>query len=292
MASPFTPPTIPGAQGYPLGLTGATAATRYVGATTSGSPATGTFAVGDYIIDQTGVVYICTVAGTPGTWVADTSGSIAASILTTKGDLLTATAASTPVRQGIGTDFLDSLVPNAALTNGIGWSRTRLADRVSGSLYGSYSRLQGYASNVSILTSQRLQMQGIQLPSGLTVTSISFMSATTPLAVGAHQIFGLYNNALALLRGTADDTSTAWGANTVKTLTLTSTFLTTYSGLYYLCCLVDAATPPTVMGMSSISALNALAPIAQGHSSTGQTSLPDPAGSITGSGAILFAYVS
>ena len=51
------------------GLTGATAASRYVGATASGAPASGTFAVGDFIIDQTGFVYVCTVAGTPGTWV-------------------------------------------------------------------------------------------------------------------------------------------------------------------------------------------------------------------------------
>lgn len=54
--------------GYPLGLTGAIAATRYVGGTTSGAPVAGTFAVGDFIIDETGKVYICTVAGTPGTW--------------------------------------------------------------------------------------------------------------------------------------------------------------------------------------------------------------------------------
>jgi hypothetical protein len=56
--------------GLPLGLTGATAATRYVGGTTSGAPTTGTFAKGDFVIDQTGNVWICTVAGTPGTWVS------------------------------------------------------------------------------------------------------------------------------------------------------------------------------------------------------------------------------
>lgn len=55
--------------GQPMGLTGATAATRYVGATTGGAPATGTFAIGDFIIDRTGKVFVCTVAGTPGTWV-------------------------------------------------------------------------------------------------------------------------------------------------------------------------------------------------------------------------------
>ena len=48
------------------GLSGAMAASRYVGATTSGAPASGTFAVGDFVIDQTGKIWVCTTA--PGTW--------------------------------------------------------------------------------------------------------------------------------------------------------------------------------------------------------------------------------
>jgi hypothetical protein len=59
----------------PTGLTGATAASRYVGATASGAPASGTFAVGDFVIDQTGKAWICTVAGTPGTWTQLAGGS-------------------------------------------------------------------------------------------------------------------------------------------------------------------------------------------------------------------------
>ena len=51
------------------GLTGATAGTsRLVGTTTAGPPTTGTFAVGDLVIDQTATIWVCTVAGTPGTW--------------------------------------------------------------------------------------------------------------------------------------------------------------------------------------------------------------------------------
>ena len=50
------------------GMAGATAASRYAGATTFGAPTTGTFAVGDYVVDQSGAMYVCTVAGTPGTW--------------------------------------------------------------------------------------------------------------------------------------------------------------------------------------------------------------------------------
>lgn len=48
--------------------TGATQASRYVGATTSGAPGSGTFSTGDHVIDQTGKIWICTAGGTPGTW--------------------------------------------------------------------------------------------------------------------------------------------------------------------------------------------------------------------------------
>lgn len=52
----------------PTGLTGATAASRLAGATAGGSPTSGTFAVGDAVVDQLGGLWICTVAGSPGTW--------------------------------------------------------------------------------------------------------------------------------------------------------------------------------------------------------------------------------
>ncbi len=53
-----------------LGLTGAVAPTRWVGSTASGAPATGTFNAGDFATSQDGNVYICTAAGSPGTWTA------------------------------------------------------------------------------------------------------------------------------------------------------------------------------------------------------------------------------
>lgn len=72
--------TVQGTAAIATGLTGATAASRYVGATTSGAPASGTFAKGDFVIDQTAAVWVCTTAGTPGTWTqvgASVSGGIA-----------------------------------------------------------------------------------------------------------------------------------------------------------------------------------------------------------------------
>jgi hypothetical protein len=53
----------------PSGLTGATAASRYVGATTGGAPTSGTFSVGDYVLDRTGKIWVCVTAGTPGSWI-------------------------------------------------------------------------------------------------------------------------------------------------------------------------------------------------------------------------------
>ncbi len=57
------------------GLTGATSASRYVGATASGAPASGTFSIGDFVIAQNGNMWICTAAGSPGTWVQVGAGT-------------------------------------------------------------------------------------------------------------------------------------------------------------------------------------------------------------------------
>lgn len=55
--------------GYPLGLTGATAPARFVGGTATGAPGAGVFHVGDFVVAADGKMFICTVAGEPGTWV-------------------------------------------------------------------------------------------------------------------------------------------------------------------------------------------------------------------------------
>lgn len=57
-------------------LSGATATVRFVGGTTSGSPVSGTFQVGDFIVTQDGHIFICVVAGSPGTWVNVTAAPV------------------------------------------------------------------------------------------------------------------------------------------------------------------------------------------------------------------------
>ena len=58
------------------GLTGATTATRYVGGTVNSAPTSGTFAKGDFVIDQSGTIWVCTTAGTPGTWTTTISSHL------------------------------------------------------------------------------------------------------------------------------------------------------------------------------------------------------------------------
>jgi hypothetical protein len=86
------------------GLTGATSASRYVGATTSGAPGSGTFVVGDFIVDQSGQIWVCTTAGSPGTWTAvGASGNVVTSVFTRTGAVVATTG-----------DYTAAQVTNAA----------------------------------------------------------------------------------------------------------------------------------------------------------------------------------
>jgi len=58
------------------GFTGATTPTRYVGGVNGAAPTTGVFQTGDYVVDATGTIWVCTTAGTPGTWTSVGSGGI------------------------------------------------------------------------------------------------------------------------------------------------------------------------------------------------------------------------
>jgi hypothetical protein len=172
--------------------------------------------------------------------------------------------------------------------------------RPSAAKFESISRLF-INSATTALTSGTLRVAAISLPRSLVVTSISFMSGTTALTAGTstHQIFGLYNSSKVRLAVTSDDGQTAWGASTVKTLNLTTPYTTTYEGLHYLACMVNADTGnggvmPTFNGWNGVLALVAgVTPQLFGNTSdTGlTTTLPDPFGTIT-NGAPIYCYVS
>lgn len=144
---------------------------------------------------------------------------------------------------------------------------------LSGALYETFDRILCYEVNTALLSSGRLSLQAIWLPAGVTISSISFWSATTAAGTPTNQLFGLFDSSLNLLRSSTNDTTTAWAANSRKTLSLTSTFTTTYSGIYYLGLMVTATTVPTIKGNTARTGgqMQAAAPSMGGTSTTGLT---------------------
>jgi hypothetical protein len=138
------------------GLTGATAGGRFVGATASGAPASGTFAVGDLIIDQTGKVWVCTGAGTPGTWAQ--SGGGMSNPMTANQDVIVGgtSPAGTPTRIGVGANGQVLTVTAGA----VGWANsasgfsnpmTTIGDIITGATAGAAQRT-AIGANGQLLT--------------------------------------------------------------------------------------------------------------------------------------------
>jgi hypothetical protein len=144
---------------------------------------------------------------------------------------------------------------------------------LSGALFETFDRNLCDEVNSSVLSSGRLSLQAIYIPKDTLVSSISFWSATTALATATNQLFGLYDSSFNLLRQSVNDGATAWAANSRKTLALSSTFTTTYSGIYYLGIMVAATTVPTLKGNTAKTGgqLGAGAPSMGGTSTTGLT---------------------
>lgn len=150
------------------------------------------------------------------------------------------------------------------------------------------------------LVSQQLYLASVQLPAGVTLSSISFVSAAA-IVTPTHQIFGLYDDQLGssagvaygLLAQTTDDGANAWGGNVPKTLNLTAQYKTTRAGCYYLGILEVAATPSTLRSIVVDGITGALAPIICGSSTASVSALPNPAAAPTfGAGNDPFAWVA
>jgi hypothetical protein len=153
-------------------------------------------------------------------------------------------------------------------------------------------RWSGLQTGAFTMASGTLHVVPIWLTKGLLVTSITFVSVGAGSAL-THQVFGLYDNTKARLRVTNDDTSTAWGASTAKTLNLTSTFTTTYQGLHWLGILVTGTPPTLAAGFALSAGISGRGNAINGNTNdTGLTSLPNPFGTITQASTFAYADVS
>jgi hypothetical protein len=111
------------------------------------------------------------------------------------------------------------------------------------------------------LTSTRQQFTLIYLPSG-TISTISILSGSVAATSPTNQWFSIYDLSRNKLAVTADDTTTAWAADTVKTLTISGGYTVATAGYFYIGAMVAASIPPSFCGFTLAStALATLAPI-------------------------------
>lgn len=184
----------------------------------------------------------------------------------------------------------DKSITAQELTSGVSLQGLLLpagAGGATGSLASTYDRAASVETNVGAQTSAQLILHRILLPKGLPVTNITFYTMTTALGTGSNQWFALFDSSRNKLAVTADDTSTAWAANSAKTLAVTGgPFVTTYAGWHYLGQMVKATTMPTMVGGSFTGSANihSVAPIVAGKADTGLTnpaSCPSTAAALT-----------
>lgn len=138
-------------------------------------------------------------------------------------------------------------------------------------------------NGAALLASGRLHLVRCPVKKGEEYSGISFFSASTT-SVPLHQVFALYNPDRTLIGTTANDTNTAWAANTRKRLALSSPWTPTANGWVYVGIAVTATTVPALLGLGTPVQVASMAPAYQGRSSTGVStpaSFPTTAAALT-----------
>ncbi|HEV2412812.1 MAG TPA: glycosyl hydrolase family 28-related protein [Candidatus Saccharimonadales bacterium] len=262
------------------GLTGAVSPSRYVGATASGHPTSGTFNTGDFVVDQTGTFWICTNGGTPGTWSSSTAGG---TIDTTATDIQPdGTQAAGSIGKAADAGHIHPTLYGVKPTVALAQTIPRWAATGTGSAG----------------TSGTLYVTSINIMSGVTINNISLATDTTTASGVTHGWYVLLDNNLVVRAVTADQTGGNWGtASTFVTLATTASYTTTYTGQYYVGVMVAATTMPTFCAGSTIrNPVYNLTPIYSGSSSSGQTTPPSTgttmASLVGGGNRNYYAYLS
>lgn len=119
----------------------------------------------------------------------------------------------------------------------------------SGMFRSTFPRRHIQSDVAAALTTQVMLSAAIALNTGDTVTNLTFVSGATAAGTPTNWWFALYSSAAtpALLAQTADQTTTAWAANTAKTVALSTPQLISTSGIYYVAIMVKATTPPSLL---------------------------------------------
>lgn len=166
---------------------------------------------------------------------------------------------------------------------------------IAGTLAETAPRMTSGNVNTTAGATGTLFMNAINLTAGQLVSNITIVSATTAQATPTNYFFALYDANRNLLAQSANQTTTVWTANTVKTLAMTTPYRIPTTGIYYIGLLQVATTIATIAGNTAKlnAAFVANAPILHGTSTTGlTTALPNPAAAITAGTASIYAAVS
>ena len=112
-------------------------------------------------------------------------------------------------------------------------------------------RLQAVSNGAALATGVMTSV-ALPLQAGDVVTNLTFVSGGTAAGTPTNWWFALYSNAStpALIEQTADQTTTAWAANTVKTVALATAYTVPTTGVYYASVMVTATTVPTIAGVT------------------------------------------
>lgn len=197
--------------------------------------------------------------------------------------VLTGTGAASAV---VRTTFVDSITP---------WlpqSATAAASIASTLPGGRVGDLQ----SGGVLVSGRLTLAGgIVLPANRTISQISFLSAGTAAVTPTNQWFCLVDQSLNVLAKTADATTAAWGADALRSFSISGGYTPVVDIPVYLGIVVVAGTVPTLRQVGITSLATGKVPILAATADTGLTnpaSLGATTGALTALPNLAFAYVS
>lgn len=201
------------------------------------------------------------------------------------GDLAIGTGADTAARLAVSTGAGKALAANPNAANKLWWGFplgvTEATCGQTGALAATYDRGNFASTGTAELSTGRLSVYSIRLPAGLLVANISFFTGGTALSVGVNQWFVLMDSSFNKLAISADDTSTAWAANSEKKLAMGTPYTTTVSDVFFLGIMVKATTVPNLEGLPAGSGVEFTAsPKIGGPANSGLTnpaSCPSPA---------------